>query len=186
MDEGTPLRLDQSYVKAKAGLGVPNPSQQLEHLSRTTQPTMEVADVSHLAPVAFAPRFVVRLQSAAPVGRATYQILASANPYVIETVSSGGGTTEWLALTTKTAGLTAHAERIFDPGASLAPPTLSYEYADLGTNINGVFAPVNAILPWGMLVAPGTYVNIQANAAGVAIDVYMVIQEYPGGAVPIG
>lgn len=180
-DERTPLRLDQSYVKAKGGLGVPNPSQELELLDRVTQPTAVIDDVSHLAPVQFVPRYVARFQDPAPVNVASYQILPSPHPYLIETIDVIANNVEFQSSSTSLFAAGVDTSKTWEPTPGVAPRTLQFRYLDQAVTFQGAVFEQNRTQVVNMMVEPGQYTWIQAQVAAQGIDFLIVVQEFPGG-----
>ncbi len=183
-DERAPLRLDQNYVKAKSGLGVPNPSQELELLERVTTPTMGVADVVHLSPVSFVPRYGIRGSAGAVAAQhATVQFSAPV-PFLIDDFDSENELTDIaIGSTSAVAGAPLNALFLQNPAPNLAPGTLVYTQ---GTVINANFragfrCEPNRGYHLGLIVEPGQFVTFMANNQNVAMNFFVTIQEFPGG-----
>ena len=180
-DERGPFKLDQNRAKVLTAAGVANASEKKQQLEGAFRGTVKVDDLSKWAPVSFSPRYLVRLQSPAPVDRITYQINAAPIPYMIVYMGTLTNPYEILTQQTGFAGMAPHVARLANPAQDVAPTTLSFQSVDTVTNINTVVLDGNRWDLMELLVSPGTFVIFQGTGVGIQIDLTLLIQEFPGG-----
>lgn len=182
-DERTPYRLNQNLARARAAVGLPNASRESEFLDPVDQGAQVLNDVSHLAPVAFSPRYAVRIfEAAANPNRATVQIGPAPIPWLLDWAEVPNDNVEITSLQATFGFAASGLTQAILPTQTLAPLSIPFAQGNTITNIgNGMLLEAGRVYPFALMIEPGTIITAQVAAATASLDINFVIQEFPAG-----
>lgn len=182
-DERGPFRLDQERARALSAAGMPNASRFSETMEGPYRGSIQIDDVSALAPAHYVARYVYQWDVPAAVGfRSAFEIVGGDKPFTLVNLDPVVGNFDVQVFLDGVNRIlvASGATDVVEPLAQLTPRTTTFRSGTSNFS-GGALLEANRIAEWNLVCPPGSIVHIEGGT-NVQNFGWCVVQEFPGGA----